>query len=307
MKEPSNPQEAINQATDLVNKARYAEAERLLNGVLAVVPNYPPALHLLGLISFHRGAIDPAIELITKALQKAPFEYDYLANVCEMCRKRGRLDEAIEFGERAVAINPRAYSALSNLGIAYFDRGDFKKARDLQRKALKIAPKHIPAINNLGSAYQQLNETGRAKSAYEKVIKLAPENLDARNNLGALLLLMNELSEAESQLRVALNIDPNYASAHTNLGRVLEAANRLDEAKEAFITAAKLRAYPDPLLGLARLGLKQGQHDQALKWADAAYRLEATKDTLLLLGEIHHHLGNVQQALDCFEGANAKA
>ena len=118
---------------------------------------------------------------------------------------------------------------------------------------------------------------------------------------------INELSEAESQLRVALHIDPNYASAHTNLGRVLEAANRLDEAKEAFITAAKLRAYPDPLLGLARLGLKQGQHEQALKWADAAYRLEATKDTLLLLGEIHHHLGNVQQALDCFEGANAKA
>lgn len=306
MKQPTNPQEALEQASALLNEGDYAESERLLTGVLAAIPNYPPALHLLGLVSFHRGAIDHAIQLIIKALRKAPFEYNYLANLCELCRKQGRLSEAIEFGERAIAINPRAHSALSNLGIAYFDRGDFTKARELQRKALKIAPTHVPALNNLGSVYKQLNELGRAKSAYEKVLRLEPENVDTMSNLGALLLAMNELEEAEEHLRTAVKIDPNYASAHTNLGRTLEAADRLDDAKGAFLVAAKLRAYPEPFLGLARIDYKQGQFQQALQRAESAYRLKSSNDTLALIGEIHHQLGNIKEALDCFERANAE-
>jgi len=305
MKDPNNPQDAVKRASVFLNERRYADAERLLSSVLAVVPSYAPALHLLGLARYHRGAVDQAIETIRKALKKAPFEYDYLANICEMCRTQGRLDEAIQFGERAIAINPRAHSALSNLGIAYFDRGDFKKARDLQRKALKIAPTHISALNNLGSAYKQLNEYGRARSAYEKAIRLAPTNVDARNNLGALLIALDELEEAESQLRVALEIDTSYASAYTNLGRVLEATNRAGEAREAFLQATKLRTYPDPFLGIARLDLKQGKYDQALKSAETAFRLDSRKETLALIGEIHHLLGNVDEALSCFERAGA--
>ena len=304
MKEPTNPQDAIQQASVLLNKGHYTDAERLLNSVLTVIPSYPAALHLLGLISFHRGAVDQAIDLITQALKKAPFEYDYLANVCEMCRKQGRVDEAIEFGERAIAINPRAHSALSNLGIAYFDRGDYQKARDLQRKALKIAPTHIPALNNIGNAYRQLNEYTRAKSSYEKALRLAPNNIDARSNLGALLIAMNELEEAEVHLRTAVELDPTYASAHTQLGRVLEATNRPDEAREAFVTATKLRTYAEPFLRLAHLDLKHCRFEQALKSAEVAYRLESRNETLALLGEIHHQLGNVEQALSCFERAN---
>lgn len=305
MKEPNNPQDAVKAASVFVNEGRYTDAERLLTSVLTAVPSYPPALHLLGLVHYHRGAVDQAIETISKALKKAPFEYDYLANICEMCRAQGRLDEAIQFGERAISINPRAHSALANLGIAYFDRGDFKKARDLQRKALKIAPKHIAALNNLGSAYKQLNEYGRARSAYEKVLRLAPNNIDARNNLGALLIALDEFEEAESQLRAALDIDEKNASAHTNLGRVLEATNRADEARDAFLRAAALRRYPDPFLGIARVDLNQGRYDEALKSAETAFRLDPRKETLALIGEIHHLLGNVEEALNCFERAGA--
>jgi Flp pilus assembly protein TadD len=59
--------EALHQGIAHHQAGRLAEAERCYRQVLAVEPNHPDALHLLGVIAYQVKQWRPAVELISRA------------------------------------------------------------------------------------------------------------------------------------------------------------------------------------------------------------------------------------------------
>ncbi len=88
-------------AVDLSEALAYHErgdldrAARIYEAVLAVDPDEPEALHLLGLVALQRGDPTRAAALIHRAVSLRPTEAIYHANLGEAYWALGQLDEVI--------------------------------------------------------------------------------------------------------------------------------------------------------------------------------------------------------------------
>src|SRR5438876_2417184 len=85
MTEMSIPQ-AIDVALAHHSAGRLDQAEHIYRQVLAVAPQHPDALHLLGVIAHQAGQHQAAIELINKAIQINPTVAAYFNNIGEAYR-----------------------------------------------------------------------------------------------------------------------------------------------------------------------------------------------------------------------------
>ena len=98
-------------------RGEYARAERLYREVLAVEPDQPIALHLLGVLAHMAGQSEMALELIRAAIHHAP---DYVAahnNLGNVLRDLGNLEAAGSAYQRAIALKADYAEAIGNLGL----------------------------------------------------------------------------------------------------------------------------------------------------------------------------------------------
>ncbi len=79
---------------DLHQSGRLREAETAYRDVLVGHLNNPDALHLLGLVTHQAGRLDEAVELIEKAISRAPDAARYHNNLALALDDLGRLDDA---------------------------------------------------------------------------------------------------------------------------------------------------------------------------------------------------------------------
>src|SRR5262245_23120405 len=60
---------------------RLSEAKQAYEQILAIDPSHPEALHLLGVVALQGGDATRAVDLIQRALQKQPRNWQYLLNL----------------------------------------------------------------------------------------------------------------------------------------------------------------------------------------------------------------------------------
>lgn len=101
---------------------RWADADRLLNRILAIAPNQPDSLHLAGIVAFRLGRHQEALERMERAIAHGIDTPLYLRNICEVYRTLGRLDEALVTARRAQALSPNDPLCLHNLSVIHYER-----------------------------------------------------------------------------------------------------------------------------------------------------------------------------------------
>src|SRR5258707_13528591 len=82
---------------------RFAEAEACYQRVLAVQPENPDALHLIGNIAYQVGRHDVAIAMIGQAIRRNGRNPLYFSNLGLALMSQGRFDEALTRFEQALA------------------------------------------------------------------------------------------------------------------------------------------------------------------------------------------------------------
>jgi len=100
---------------------------------------------------------------------------------------------------------------------------------------------------------------------------------------GHQLLAQGFLSEAEAEFREAIALNPSNAEAHSGLAGVLEAEARQSEARSEAEEALRLHQFPEPLLVLARLDLRDNRTEAAAENIDHALHLEPSNAAALAL------------------------
>jgi Flp pilus assembly protein TadD len=200
----------------------------------AVTANNYVALNNLGLICDQAGQTDKALELLNGALAIKPDFAEALNNLGNLMRKKGLVNDAIACYRRAVNANPRTARIHSNLGVELAKIGNIEEARTHYLKAIELDPSSVDAVYNLGNLLVQTGQFREAVSYYHKASILAPDSCEIQNNLGLVLARTGHKDEAIAAYNRALEIKPDYAEAYNNLGILYTICGRAEDAITAY-------------------------------------------------------------------------
>ncbi len=148
-----------NLALVLVEKGRYAEAERYCRRALAINANYIDPLYFLALSYYRRNKFEQAQQAFHEFLER----FDRLAQVPVFNL----------FISSASAYRFQAYHLL---GKIYRRQGEAQSARRMFEQALELHPTFWPGHADLGYLYMDLEDWEQAAQHLDRAIQLAKEN-----------------------------------------------------------------------------------------------------------------------------------
>ena len=226
-------------------------AEQIYRQILAVEPNQPDALHLLGVIRTRSGS-KVAVERIGRAIGLNGNVAVFHGNLGAAHHALRRIPEAIACYRHALELQPDYAEAHGNLGNALRDQGQPEEATACYRRALELKPDNAETHNNLGTLCKEQGDLDEAVACYRRALELKPDFAEAHNNLGNALRDQGQLDAAVACYRRALELKPDYAEAHSNLGDACK-------TRESRTKRSPATAGPGTQAGLCRGAQQPGQ------------------------------------------------
>ena len=230
----------LQQAMALHRAGRLGDAEAAYRRVLAVAPDQPDALHLLGLLAF----------------------------------QSNRAAAALELADRAIAVDRRVARYHNTRGLALGALNRPRDAAEAFRAALKLDPRHGDALLNLGNLRRRQGDPAGAAELYRRVLALKPDLTEALVGLGGALCETGRHAEAIPHLTEAQRLRPTEPALLTLLGNAL-AALRQPAAAKCFKRALKLRAdFVPALAGLGDWYRRGNRPERAVEYLERAAAAE---------------------------------
>jgi tetratricopeptide (TPR) repeat protein len=147
--------EAVEEATEQIQEARYPEALLTLRDVIKAQPQNPYAYHYLGVAFFETGQREAARDAYAAAVRLAP---DYLGArvaLSHVLRLLGDVNGAIGQAKEALRRFPKDGEAMHAAGLAYAARGNRTAARQ-QLKGFLASHPEIEAADEVRQILEML-------------------------------------------------------------------------------------------------------------------------------------------------------
>jgi predicted O-linked N-acetylglucosamine transferase (SPINDLY family) len=230
------------------------QAAMMFGRAVAATPDDPRAIVSLGAVQVSLGQLKEALGNLMRATELAPPLADAWYNLGRSLQQLGRVDDAIAAYRRVVALAPHDAEALNNLGLLLAPGAAHEAAQCFER-ALAIRPRFVGALYNLGQALQTLHRHGDAASCFQRALALRPGHRGAEIKLGYALRDMGRLDDAAAALERATRTQPDSPAAWTGYAVTLGMLARLEESETAFRRALALApgnagAHDDLLVAL---------------------------------------------------------
>lgn len=152
-----------------------AEAERLVNQLLALDPNHAYGNYILGSLHLARGNTREAIAAFEASIATRP-SAGALNDLAYTLHQRGRNEEALPLARQAIALEPASPHAHGTLASIFLGQGQTDAAADSLQNALAIAPNHPPFLLLLARVYQARDMTREAREVVDQLLS-RPERL----------------------------------------------------------------------------------------------------------------------------------
>jgi tetratricopeptide (TPR) repeat protein len=194
------------QAREAWRQRRLAEAERSIVQVLALAPDHPDALRMLGVAAQHRGDHARAVDCFRRVLPAWPRDAELRLGLGIALYERGETGEAMTQLRYACELAPASGPAWFNLGEALWRQAQTGEAIAALRRALELVPGHVPARLSLAKAQASLGQVDDAIAGFREVLRLDPGNAEGWFGLSNLNTVRFDAADAAS-LRQALARD----------------------------------------------------------------------------------------------------
>lgn len=317
-KHPKTYQFALQKAAFLWSMQRQAEANQVIDGLLAREQEFPEIRNAVGSFHMRVKSYDAALKVFQDGMAKSPGKKtEYELRIAEVLVAQGKNQEALSRVEKAVANDPQNNDALGmrasmqlamgdkdkqsaaisdlqaliskapenaviryNLARAYQSRGDLDAARVQYAEAVKRAPRMTAAYLGTGQVALAKRDFGRAIASAEEVLKYDPKNLAARVIKINALTNSGNLRQSRSDLTTYLAETPDSPDLKFQLAVVDFLDSRFKESEANFRELYKL--YPGDLrltYALAELMLRTNRQSDGLKLVqDAAAKAPQNRD-----------------------------
>ena len=232
MRSATDERSLVLRARAHIARGRYAEAEKLLQGVVASAPAGDAALEL-GQLQLYLGRRQEGTRLLqtvlTRGAQSSPLD---LLRLGLAARALGRFQDANGFLRTASALapsDPVINTAWGELFLEKYNRADAVRSFQV---ALKSDATYVPA--QLAMARVTIDQDPpAAKSTIEAILKANPNHVPAHLLMAELALDNRERDDARASIAAALEVNPNSLEA-----RSLSAAIAFLEGRTNDFTAA---------------------------------------------------------------------
>jgi len=174
--------EVIAVATAHHQAGRLSAAEEICRAVLAVEPEHPEALHLLGIVTDRAGQPEAALGYIRRAIRADDTQATFHNSLGNVLMRQGRLPEAIASYRRALEVRPQAAEVHYNLGNALKEQGCTEWAIHHYLQALTLRPDFADAYCDLGTALVDQGRLDEPATCYQRALGLQPGLVRARSH-----------------------------------------------------------------------------------------------------------------------------
>ncbi len=164
---------------------RFTDAEVGYRRVLDARPEDPKALYYLGLLQFHRGDTEDAIQLVQRSLARAPSTAPAWNTLGGLFIAAGRRSDAREAYRRMTLVAPSLGEGWYNLGICLRDEGDAEGALAALRTSIEREPGFFRSHEALATLLYRLGRTQEAGAVYKEWEANDPANPMARHMAAA--------------------------------------------------------------------------------------------------------------------------
>lgn len=284
---------------ELIRAARSAlragdvwQADRYANQAMAMNPQNPAAMALMGALAGRSGRLMVGIQLVERSLERMPGDPDALSTLGQLYRQAGRHQEAMAILQRSMEKRPADAETLIELGVCHLEQQRPLEALPLFQRAVALDPGIAPYHHNLGTAYERLGALADAARSYGRSVQLAPDKPMSHSALGLVLLALNDRTGAIRHLKEAHRLDAGSAYGLTMLAQAQLEEGCFDEALETLTKAVRKDPRCDPALGLLGSTLQQlGRFEEAEPYLRMAIEVQpnsaAAYQTLLSGRKVH--------------------
>jgi Tfp pilus assembly protein PilF len=157
---------------------QFEAAERSITGVLALAPDDPDAIRMLGVAAQRRGDHATAVDCFRQVLATWPEDSDLRIGLGIALYEYGEIDQAMTHLRHACQLAPSSSSAWFNLGEALWRQTHAEEAVAALQRALELDPAHISARLSLARTQTSLGQIDAAVAGFRGVLRLDPGNAE---------------------------------------------------------------------------------------------------------------------------------
>jgi len=217
--EPQSAQAALRRplssvAARLLARARrewgsqqFEAAQQSLLGVLALAPDEPEAIRLLGMVVQRLGNHPKAIECFRRVLAMWPEDADLRIGLGIALFEHGEFDEALTHLRQACKLKPGSTSAWFNLGEALGRHAHTEEALAALQRALELDPAHISARLSQARTQLSLGRVEAAVAGFREVLRREPANAEGWFGLSNLNVVRFDAADTASLQRALARQD----------------------------------------------------------------------------------------------------
>jgi predicted O-linked N-acetylglucosamine transferase (SPINDLY family) len=224
----------LNEGIRLHQAGDFAAAEARYREALALAPDTPHALHLLGVLHHQKGENEAAAELIGRALESLPDFADAQSNMGAVMNALGRKEAALEHFRRAAELKPGIAEPHSNVAAVLSDLGRVDEAAESYRRAHEASPGTPRFVSRLGELYLAHDQFADAVDWLNRAVSMSPDSYELHNNLAFAHEKLDRVEDAERHYRRAAELRPESPEINNNLATILTRMGRMDEADVYF-------------------------------------------------------------------------
>ncbi|MBM4321386.1 MAG: tetratricopeptide repeat protein, partial [Deltaproteobacteria bacterium] len=310
-KDPQNSDAMLLKGEMLIQRKQHAAAAQILRQAMMLRSSQPRLTYALARAQLLDGKVLEGRQRMEEVLQLDEDHPLATMAMAEELRSREKYADAVRIlrrmtnEDRPLGPNLLLANAHQLTADMLTRQGKSDDAVRELTQALTRKPGNVEILLELGKLYNQRGQYEQALQQYDSINSLGKPNLDAHIGQIRCLLALRKLSEANEVIIAARREWPENPQLPYYQGIVQEERGAIDKAREEYQNALKQDPhFFYPTIRLARLFLREGKKDEALKAMLKAVK-ENTKAGVLQdgLGELYITLNDLPRARTAFEKA----
>jgi putative PEP-CTERM system TPR-repeat lipoprotein len=259
------PEAALFQAELLMEEGKADAARGVLQKLADAKPAFLPARYRLAALMIGNGELDQASAQVAaiRKVSKQDVRAYYLEAM--IASARGDLPAARDAVQQVLKAWPRHVGALALAGEIEYRTKGYRQAEDYLRRALNVSPGHPYVERMLAATYIRMGSPSRAIEVLQGQLSRSVRDPKLLAVAGEAYLALGDFPKAAQYLSQMTALDPKNSAARARLGQIRFAEGDSEGAIRDLEAASAL----DPNVSSADLSLlanllRQRQFDEAL-------------------------------------------